>query len=151
VRGAAKIREAIENRLNVCPGGTSADGKFTFEPQSICLGACDLSPLVEIEGTYYSFVTPEKMDAIITQWEQAGDDTPVGDGLTGGHVPHYEENHGFGPASEDLYEGYEVARFMPEGQQCITATKPPAQVSERVQDTPPTPNPGGATGAQSQS
>jgi NADH:ubiquinone oxidoreductase subunit E len=114
VRGAAKVREAIENRLNVGPGGTTEDGVFTFEPQSICLGACDLGPLVDIEETYYSHVTPEKMDAILTQWYEAGDETPVGDNMTGGHNPHYEENHGFGPTSEELYEGYEAARFMPQ-------------------------------------
>lgn len=150
VRGAAKLREQIENRLNVGPGGTSADGKFTFEPQSICLGACDLGPLVEIEGTYYSFVTPEKMDAILTQWEEAGDEQPVGDNLTGGHVPHYEENHGFGPTSEELYQGFEVARFMPETMQDAAKTKPPAEVSARVSETPPTPKPGGAAGSTSQ-
>src|SRR5689334_8964884 len=72
VRGAARIRETIENRLDVGPGGTTADGMFTFEPQSICLGACDLGPLVEIEGTYYSYVTPEKMEAVLTQWQEAG-------------------------------------------------------------------------------
>ncbi|HEX9989996.1 MAG TPA: NAD(P)H-dependent oxidoreductase subunit E [Chloroflexia bacterium] len=115
VLGAAKVREAIENRLDVGPGDTSADGFFTFEPQSICLGACDLGPLVDIEGTYYTHVTPEKMDAILTQWYEAGDDKPVGDNLTGGHAPHYEENHGFGPTASELYADYEVARFMPEG------------------------------------
>ncbi|HYO49612.1 MAG TPA: NAD(P)H-dependent oxidoreductase subunit E [Chloroflexia bacterium] len=115
VLGAAKVREAIENRLDVGPGDTSADGFFTFEPQSICLGACDLGPLVDIEGTFYTHVTPEKMDAILTQWYEAGDDKPVGDNLTGGHAPHYEENHGFGPTAAELYADYEVARFMPEG------------------------------------
>ncbi len=115
VRGAARVREAIENRLDVGPGGTSEDGFFTFEPQSICLGACDLGPLVDIEGTYYSHVTPEKMDAILTQWYEAGEKEPVGDNLTGGHTPHYEDNYGFGPTSEELYADYEVERFMQQG------------------------------------
>ena len=79
VRGAAAVRGAIENRLDVGPGDTSADGHWTFEPQSICLGACDLAPLVEIEGRYYAHVTPEKMDQIITDWEGAEDNPPVGD------------------------------------------------------------------------
>src|SRR5450759_5179483 len=102
VRGAAQVRAAIENRLTVGPGDTSADGHWTFEPQSICLGACDLAPLVEIEGHYYSHVTPEKMDSIITEWEQAGDMPPVGDNMTGALGNLYEANHGFGPQSEDL-------------------------------------------------
>jgi NADP-reducing hydrogenase subunit HndA len=142
VRGAAKVREAIENRLDVGPGETTRDGMFTFEPQSICLGACDLGPLVDIEGTYYAHVTPEKMDAILTQWIEAGDEKPVGDNVTGGHAPHYEEAHGFGPSADELYEGYEVARFMPQGGGgggAATATKAPSEVAQRVQDTPPTP------------
>ena len=153
VLGAGKVREAIENRLNVGPGDTSADGFFTFEPQSICLGACDLGPLVEIEGTYYSHVTPEKMDAIIAQWYEAdhADVKPVGDNMTGGHRPHYEENYGFGPTSEELYGEYDVARFMPQGRRAATSRRAPSAVKERVQNTPPTPQPGGGSGAESKS
>ena len=150
VRGAAKVREAIENRLNVGPGGTTEDGLFTFEPQSICLGACDLGPLVDIEGTYYAHVTPDKMDAILTQWSEAGDAKPVGDNLTGGHAPHYEENHGFGPTSEELYEGFEVERYMQGASAgAATATKAPPEVGERVHNTPPTPRQDGTQGSQS--
>ncbi|MEO8286701.1 MAG: NAD(P)H-dependent oxidoreductase subunit E [Chloroflexota bacterium] len=152
VRGAANVREAIENRLDVGPGDTTADGHWTFEPQSICLGACDLAPLVEIEGRYYSHVTPEKMDAIITQWEDAGEFSPVGDYMTGGMGHMYEDNHGFGPRSEELYAGYEVERFMPDQKApAASATQAPPEVKERIQNTPPTPNPGGASGSQSQS
>jgi NADH:ubiquinone oxidoreductase subunit E len=152
VLGAAKVREAIEDRLDVGPGETSEDGYFTFEPQSICLGACDLGPLVDIEGTYYTHVTPEKMDAILTQWYEAGDDKPVGDNLTGGHGPHYEENYGFGPTADELYVGYEVAQFMPQGSGgAATATEAPPGVIEATQNMPPTPKPGGASGSQSHS
>jgi len=152
VRGAGQIREAIENRLDVGPGDTSADGFFTFEPQSICLGACDLGPLVEIEGTYYAHVTPEKMDAIITQWYEAGEEKPVGDNLTGGHLPHYEENHGFGPTADELYAGYEVAQFMPAGVGSEAGnTAPLPGVTEATHNMPPTPNSGGASGTESRS
>jgi NADH:ubiquinone oxidoreductase subunit E len=155
VRGAARVREAIENSLNVGPGDTSEDGVFTFEPQSICLGACDLGPLVEIEGTYYSHVTPEKMDAILTQWREAGDDKPVGDNLTGGHVPNYEENYGFGPPANELYEDYDVARFMrPTGTTGpITSAQVSPALDRQMQSSPPTPQPGGqgASGSESQS
>ena len=153
VLGAANVREAVEERLNVGPGDTSADGKFTFEPQSICLGACDLGPLVEIEGTYYAHVTPEKMNAIIDQWYDATEDEmPVGDNLSGGHRPHYEENYGFGPTSDELYEGYEVARFMPQTSGgAATATQAPPQVGQATQNMPPTPQPGGAAVSESKS
>jgi NADH:ubiquinone oxidoreductase subunit E len=149
VRGAAQVRAAIESRLNVGPGDTSADGHWTFEPQSICLGACDLAPLVEIEGHYYSQVTPEKMDSIITMWEQAGDMPPVGDNMTGVLDHGYEANHGFGPRSEDLYAGYEVERFMPAGApDNASATRAPGSLADAIHDTPPTPPAGGTTGSK---
>lgn len=151
VRGAGNIREAIETRLDVGPGDTSPDGKFTFEPQSICLGACDLGPLVEIEGTFYTHVTPEKMDSILSQWYDAGDHTPIGDNLTGGHL-HYEANHGFGPTSDELYEGYEVAQFMPAGvSQAASATEAPPAVSDSIHNMPPTPGSSPGSGSESQS
>jgi NADH:ubiquinone oxidoreductase subunit E len=151
VRGAARVREAIENRLEVGPGETSADGKFTFEPQSICLGACDLGPLVDIEGTYYYHVTPDKMNTILTQWSEAGDETPPGDNLTGGHGPHYEDNYGFGPNPNELYAGYEVERFMAQSQGAGTVAATSQASEPQTRSSPPTPGPGGATGSQSQS
>lgn len=152
VLGAAKVREAIENRLDVGPGETSADGHFTFEPQSICLGACDLGPLVDIDGTFYTQVTPGKMHAIIAQWYDAGDDMPVGDNLTGGHRPHYEGTHGFGPSVDELYSEYDVARFMPTGTSGpLSSAQAPAGVSEATHNMPPTPQTGGGSGSGSQS
>ncbi len=151
VRGAGNVRGAVEHRLSVGPGETSPDGVFTFEPQSICLGACDLGPLVEIEGTYYSHVTPEKMDAIITQWYEAGDDKPVGDNLTGGHRPAWEESHGFGPTADELYADFDVARFTPIGVSSEVSDKTPsAGVEQATESMPPTPNQGHATGSKSQ-
>jgi NADH:ubiquinone oxidoreductase subunit E len=141
VRGAAAVRGAVEDRLNIGPGETTPDGHWTFEPQSICLGACDLGPLVDIEGRFYSFVTPEKMNAIIDQWEDAGDEEPVGDNMTGGRGHQYEENYGFGPRSDELYADYDISRFMQGG--APAATQAPPEVEQRVQQTPPTPQTGG--------
>src|SRR5258708_18433915 len=126
----------METRLNVGPGDSSADGHWTFEPQSICLGACDLAPLVEIEGHYYSHVTHEIMDSIITEWDQAGGMPPVGDNMTGALDHLYEANHGFGPRSEDLYAGYEVERFMPAGApKAASVTREPEPLSDAIQNT----------------
>lgn len=117
VRGAARVRAAIENRLNIGPGQTTPDGHWTFEPQSICLGACDLAPLVDIEGRFYTHVTPEKMNQVFDDWESKATTShgPVGDNLSGGVDHHeYSGNYGFGPRSDELYAGYEVERFMQE-------------------------------------
>jgi NADH:ubiquinone oxidoreductase subunit E len=157
VRGAGALRETIENRLDVGPGDTSADGMFTFEPQSICLGACDLGPLVDIDGVFYSHVNSEKMDSILTQWYEAGEDMPVGDNMTGGHRPHYEETHGFGPTADELYgEEYRIERFMPGGSGgkpaesaagATTTQRLSPKLQDAIRNTPPTPGGPGPSGS----
>ena len=101
VRGAAKLREAIEDRLHITAEGTTADNRLSFLPMSVCVGACDLGPVVEVEGHYYSNVTPDKLNAIIDEWM----DKPLGEvahghdeGATGSGMGPY----GFGPPAAAL-------------------------------------------------
>jgi NADH:ubiquinone oxidoreductase subunit E len=97
VRGAGRVREAIDQRLNIAPGQTTADGRLSFEPMSVCLGACDLGPLVEIEGRYYTHVTPEKMNAIIDEWLAYEED-----GHAEGHGDLATAQGVFGPTAAEL-------------------------------------------------
>jgi len=48
VRGSAKSIETVANRLNVVPGGTSSDYKYTLEIV-YCLGSCGLSPVALVD------------------------------------------------------------------------------------------------------
>src|SRR5690242_1600452 len=48
VRGAAKLREVMEDRLHITAEGTTADDRLSFLPMSVCVGACDLGPVVEV-------------------------------------------------------------------------------------------------------
>lgn len=99
VRGAAKLREVIEDRLHIAADETSADQKLTFVPMAVCIGGCDLGPLVEIEGRYYTQVTADKMHAILDEWlakptgEEAHDH-----GVTQPDMGPY----GFGPRAAEL-------------------------------------------------
>ncbi|HMA35338.1 MAG TPA: NAD(P)H-dependent oxidoreductase subunit E, partial [Chloroflexia bacterium] len=98
VRGAARLREAIEDRLGIVAEQTTADAKLTFVPMAVCLGACDLGPLVEVEGHYYTHVTPETLNAIIDEWTAP----PAGE-VAHGHaaVPDMGP-YGFGPTADEL-------------------------------------------------
>ena len=49
--------------------GTTANGAFTFEPV-YCLGNCACSPAVMVDGELYGRVTPDRFDAILSQWEK---------------------------------------------------------------------------------
>jgi len=58
LKGAREIGEAIQEQLNVEPGGTTDDRLFTFQPVN-CLGACALAPVMLINDKYYGNLKPE--------------------------------------------------------------------------------------------
>lgn len=111
VRGASKLRERIEERLHITAEGTTADQKLTFVPMAVCMGACDLGPLVEVEGQYYHHVTPEKLDRIIDEWEAR----PTGETAHGHEAPPDMGPYGFGPTAEELGSALPIETPEPAG------------------------------------
>lgn len=69
VRGAPRLVEELCRRLDVTPGGTTADGQFTLETVN-CLGACALGPLVVVDSDYHGQMTPSKLDDVLEQYSQ---------------------------------------------------------------------------------
>ncbi len=67
VRGAPRLVEELCRRLEIKPGGTTADGKFTLETVN-CLGACALGPLVMVDDDYHGQMTPNKLEALLEQY-----------------------------------------------------------------------------------
>jgi len=66
VRGAERILDQLQRRLDVEPGHTTQDGIFTLETVN-CLGACALAPVVVIDGTYHGRMTPDRVDPLIDE------------------------------------------------------------------------------------
>jgi len=64
VGGADRIRTALEMRLGIAPGETTDDLAATLETVA-CLGACALSPVMVVDGTYHGLLTPDKAVAIV--------------------------------------------------------------------------------------
>jgi NADH:ubiquinone oxidoreductase subunit E len=67
VRGAARLRDKIQRVLNIEPGGTTPDFRFTLETVN-CVGACALGPVVMINGKYHGQMTPHKVDALLKSY-----------------------------------------------------------------------------------
>lgn len=67
VRGGKKIVEHLQDRLGVELGGTTADGKFTFEVAR-CIGACGLAPALMINETVYKQVNVNKIEKILSEY-----------------------------------------------------------------------------------
>jgi NADH-quinone oxidoreductase subunit E len=55
--------------LGIEIGETTKDMNFTLET-AICLGCCGLSPVMRIDETIYSNLTPAKLPKIIEQYRE---------------------------------------------------------------------------------
>ena len=64
MNGYGGIRRLPHAKLGIRVGETTPDGIFTLLPTA-CIGYCDLSPAMLVNGRPYGPLTPEKMDAIL--------------------------------------------------------------------------------------
>lgn len=64
VRGAPKLLERMHKEAGLKPGQTTADLALTLETVN-CVGACASAPVVRIDDTTYSDVTPGQLSEII--------------------------------------------------------------------------------------
>ncbi len=68
VMGYEELLAALQQRLGIALGETTADGRFTL--LSIpCLGACDRAPLLMIDEDLHGDLTPAKLDDILQGYE----------------------------------------------------------------------------------
>lgn len=67
VRGAVKVLESIQRKLDIKPGDTTADARYTLETVN-CLGACALGPMVVVDGKYHGQMTSDKIDSILDSY-----------------------------------------------------------------------------------
>ncbi len=70
IMGYDKLRRHLCQRLDIAPGQTTADGRFTLLP-NVCLGACDHAPVMMIDEAHYQDLDVDKVDAIVEQYRQA--------------------------------------------------------------------------------
>lgn len=57
VRGSQLVLDEFTKTLQIQPGQTSDDGKFTIEATR-CIGACGLAPVFTVDGKVYGSSTP---------------------------------------------------------------------------------------------
>jgi NADH-quinone oxidoreductase subunit E len=64
LNGYPSVLGYLSKTLGIGPGETTGDGLFTLLPTA-CIGYCDLSPAMLINGKPYGPLTPEKIDEIL--------------------------------------------------------------------------------------
>ena len=68
VRGADRVRERIEDSLQVGDGETTSDMRFTLESVR-CIGCCSLGPVVKINEDMHGRIAPDEAVKVLDQYE----------------------------------------------------------------------------------
>jgi NADH-quinone oxidoreductase subunit E len=71
MNGHPSILDYLCRKLGVGVAETTADGLFTVLPTA-CIGYCDLSPAMLVNGRPYGSLTPEKIDGILEMLKEKG-------------------------------------------------------------------------------
>lgn len=64
VRGSPVVMKHVQEILELKPGQTSSDGKFSFESVN-CIGACARAPAIMINGVVYGEMDKKKIKKVI--------------------------------------------------------------------------------------
>ena len=73
VNGSELVAAAIADELGITDGQTTEDGLFSLKHVA-CLGCCSLSPVMMVNGTTYSKLTPDKTKKILRELAREGGD-----------------------------------------------------------------------------
>ncbi len=68
VMGCQNVNTALQDHLQIKPGETTEDGKFTLLP-IVCLGACDRAPVMLIDEDLVGDVRPDALESILSGYE----------------------------------------------------------------------------------
>ncbi len=68
VRGGERVRERIQESLEISDGQTTEDQRFTLESVR-CIGCCSLGPVVKINEDMHGRISSDQIDRILDQYE----------------------------------------------------------------------------------
>lgn len=67
ITGYQEIQAKLESTLNIKPGQTTPDGRFTLLP-TCCLGNCDKGPVMMIDEDTHSHLTSEGIPVLLERY-----------------------------------------------------------------------------------
>lgn len=69
VKGAARVRDALERKLGIACGSTSEDYEHTLETVA-CVGSCALAPVVVVNDDVHGQVETGKLDKVFASFKE---------------------------------------------------------------------------------
>src|SRR5512136_1150861 len=67
VVGGREVWQTLQDELQLAPGETSADGKWTLVTTS-CLGICGVGPVIMVDDDIYGNVGPDRVADILARY-----------------------------------------------------------------------------------
>ena len=64
--GGESVRAVLERKLGIRLGERTPDGKFTLLP-TVCLGHCELAPVMMLDGSIIGNLTEDKIDEALAE------------------------------------------------------------------------------------
>ena len=68
VRGAEKVLDELKRQLGINVGEVTPDGKFSLTCLR-CVGACGLSPVIEVGEKVYGRMTPDRVKDVLAEYK----------------------------------------------------------------------------------
>ena len=68
VRGGERVKDRIQESLEIGEGETTGDGRFTLEAVR-CIGCCSLGPVVRIDDDIHSRLGPDVVPKMLSHYE----------------------------------------------------------------------------------
>ena len=68
VQGGTKLRDMVEQVLNIKSGETTSDQKFTLHTVN-CLGCCALAPVMVVDDDYHSKLSLGKVSEVLSKYD----------------------------------------------------------------------------------
>ncbi len=68
VRGGERVRERIEETLDIKDGGTTEDMRYTLESVR-CIGCCSLGPVIKVNEDMHGRIASDEVKKVLGQYE----------------------------------------------------------------------------------
>ncbi|MEW8978830.1 MAG: NAD(P)H-dependent oxidoreductase subunit E [Symbiobacterium sp.] len=107
--GGDKLVQHMEQTLGIKAGETTPDGLITLEVTGECLAACDLAPVIQVDGEYVVKLTPAKFDALVAALRSGEGPDRFLEKLPLMNGENQDEWPGFGPAPDAAAEAAAAA------------------------------------------
>ncbi len=67
IRGSDDVSKTLREKLGIEDGDITEDGRISWETVPDCLGACEMAPMIQVDGHFEGNLTEEKIEQIVDE------------------------------------------------------------------------------------